>query len=253
MSGISGVGGGIGSGGILTLEEMRRSVSDPTTMGEPSEELGSLHVVLGPMFSGKTTELIRLHARCVASGISRCAVNHTLDTRYGVDGITSHGFAGMGKGGETETETTTVPCIRATQLAEVWHNPAHPQYMEMRRARVLLINEAQFFADLRDTVQDMVEQGRKRVVVFGLDGDFQRQRFGPILALIPLCDGVFKLRGTCHLCPRPALFSARISSETAQTVIGSDNYQPMCRGCFVMHHQKKNEWVGGSNFVEDAP
>jgi thymidine kinase len=79
----------------------------------------------------------------------------------------------------------------------------------------------------------MLKAGKK-IYVSGLDGDFQRKKFGQILDLIPLCDKVTKLTSLCSLCKNgePAIFSMRLTSETQQTLIGSDNYAPVCRACY---------------------
>ena len=77
---------------------------------------------------------------------------------------------------------------------------------------------------------------KKKVYIAGLDGDFQRKKFGQMLDLIPLCDTVTKLTSLCNICKNGNLgiFSKRITNETEQTVIGSDNYIPVCRSCYDM-------------------
>ena len=75
----------------------------------------------------------------------------------------------------------------------------------------------------------------KKIYICGLDGDFQRNKFGQILDLIPLCDKVTKLTSLCSICKNgaPGIFSMRLSTEKQQTLVGSDNYVPVCRKCFV--------------------
>ena len=94
-------------------------------------------------------------------------------------------------------------------------------------------NEGQFFPDLEEFVEKMLEQ-KKKIYICGLDGDFERKKFGQILNLIPLCDKVTKLTSLCSLCKNgtPGIFSKRITSEKEQTVVGSDNYIPVCRSCY---------------------
>ena len=101
-------------------------------------------------------------------------------------------------------------------------------------ADVILINEGQFFEDLVETVIEMVDVHKKQVHICGLDGDFRRQRFGTLLDLIPYSDKVEKLTAFCGICKdgTPAVFSHRVSNESAQVVIGSDNYMPLCRSCY---------------------
>ena len=81
----------------------------------------------------------------------------------------------------------------------------------------------------------MVENHNKIVYICGLDGDFKREKFGEILDLIPYCDKVTKLNSFCSKCRngKKGLFSCRVSKETEQVVIGSDNYKPLCRKCYL--------------------
>ena len=81
----------------------------------------------------------------------------------------------------------------------------------------------------------MVENHNKIVYICGLDGDFKRNRFGKILELIPYCDKIVKLQSLCSICKNgnPAIFSYRITEESSQIVIGSDNYIPLCRACYI--------------------
>jgi thymidine kinase len=100
-------------------------------------------------------------------------------------------------------------------------------------ADVILINEGQFFSDLYETVQDMLNY-EKKVYVCGLDGDFERKKFGSILDLIPFCDKITKLTSLCSICRdgTAAIFSMRLTDEKEQTVVGSTNYIPVCRKCY---------------------
>ena len=86
---------------------------------------------------------------------------------------------------------------------------------------------------IEEFVKTLLSKG-KQIYVCGLDGDFERKKFGQILDLIPLCDKVNKLTSLCSICKNGTLgiFSKRISSEKEQTVVGSDNYIPVCRKCY---------------------
>ena len=81
---------------------------------------------------------------------------------------------------------------------------------------------------------DNLLKNGKKIYVCGLDGDFERKKFGQILDLIPLCDKVSKLTSLCSICKNgtPGIFSKRITTEKKQTVVGSDNYIPVCRNCY---------------------
>jgi thymidine kinase len=103
----------------------------------------------------------------------------------------------------------------------------------LRKSDVILINEGQFFPDLYEVVVDMLKYNKK-IYISGLDGDFERKKFGSILDLIPLCDNVKKLKSLCSLCKNgtPGIFSMRLTQEKEQTVVGSSNYIPVCRNCY---------------------
>jgi len=119
-----------------------------------------------------------------------------------------------------------IPCIKTDNLTKILTN--------IQDAQVIIINEGQFFADLYEVVVSLLSLGKK-IYVGGLDGDFERKKFGQILDLIPLSDKVTKLTSLCSMCKdgTPGIFSKRITRETEQTVVGSDNYIPVCRKCFL--------------------
>ena len=104
---------------------------------------------------------------------------------------------------------------------------------------IVLINEAQFFPDLKGVLR-LVEEFNCYVIVVGLDGDSNRNKFGDILDLIPYCDKVEKLRSFCSKCNsfNNAVFTHRLSSETSQVLIGVNNYIPLCRNCYLIEKNK---------------
>jgi thymidine kinase len=173
-----------------------------------------LELILGPMKSGKTSRLIQLYNQYTFCNIPCVVINHRLDRRYHDTLLSSH-------------DEIKIPCVQTERLADVW------QKEKEFAAEVFLINEGQFFDDLYEVVLDMLDKGKK-VYVGGLDGDFRRNKFGQILDLIPYCDSVTKLKSLCGICRdgTTALFSLRLSEEKEQTVIGVDNYIPVCRKCY---------------------
>jgi thymidine kinase len=177
---------------------------------------GSLHLILGCMFSGKTTALIDIYEKNTSEGKDVFVVNFSGDTRYHNSMLSNH-------------DKKMIPCSFASTLSELWFSHI---ILRIHDADVILINEGQFFHDLYKVVMSMVEEYGKEVYICGLDGDFNRRKFGQMLDLIPFCDSVTKLKANCHICDRDALFSHRITSETGQIVIGSDNYITLCRGCY---------------------
>ena len=145
-----------------------------------SQNSGYLHLILGPMFSGKTTELIRIYNKYTACGIKCLMINHGYDTRYSNEGhVTSH----------SQEQIKSLNLIKLERLDGVFG------YYD-----VFLINEGQFFPDLYEVVKMLVDNQKKHVFVCGLDGDFKREKFGQMLDLIPLCDNVVKLKAVCQNC-----------------------------------------------------
>lgn len=178
-------------------------------------DCGYLEIILGPMFSGKTTQLVADYKKFTYIGKKVCVVNYSEDKRYHDTMLSTH-------------DKIMIPCIFSEKLGEITN---------LEEADVIIINEGQFFEDLFEVVIELVEQKNKSVYIGGLDGDFKRNKFGKILDLIPYCDKVMKLNSLCSQCRdgTPGLFSHRISKETLQVVIGSDNYQPLCRKCYQTH------------------
>jgi len=186
------------------------------------EKPGFLGIILGSMFSGKTSRLIQIYKSHSYIGKKIAVINHSSDTRYTDTMLSTH-------------DKTMIPCIFISDLKEAWLNTQSPFFQNLRESDTILVNEAQFFNDLKDIVLEMVEKFSKHVVICGLDGDFKRNRFGEILDLIPYCDSVEKLSALCAKCRdgTPGIFTNRISSEETQVLIGSDNYQPLCRKCYI--------------------
>jgi thymidine kinase len=173
-----------------------------------------LELIIGPMFSGKTTQLLEVYKKCKFCNIQALVINHSFDKRYHETMLSNH-------------DKIMIPCVQTMELASVW-DP-----LKFSDIDVILINEGQFFSDLFDIVLDMMKYNKK-IYIAGLDGDFERKKFGQMLDLIPLCDKVTKLASLCSKCKDGTygIFSMRLTSEKMQTVIGSDNYIPVCRKCY---------------------
>ncbi len=173
---------------------------------------GYLHIIMGPMFSGKTSRLIKIFEENQNRKIF--SINHVLDKRYSSNEIVSH-------------DGKKVRCYSFKKIREIYEN-----FDEFEKSDIILINEAQFFEDLFELVIIMVEKYGKRVYLCGLDGDYEQKEIGEMLKLIPRCDSVEKLRGKCHYCSNESIFSKRITEQREQVVVGNDNYVPCCRKCY---------------------
>lgn len=190
-----------------------------------------LELFIGPMFSGKTSKLVDIYKQCLFCNIPVAVINHSIDKRYDDTLLSTH-------------DKIMIPCIQTNKLSDIWiyEENRETQSEPMKRltdsvklinAEVILINEGQFFEDLLPTVKHMLLHNKK-IYVGGLDGDFECKKFGQILDIIPLCDKVTKMTSLCSQCKNgtPGIFSKRITSEKEQTVVGSDNYIPVCRHCY---------------------
>ena len=182
-----------------------------------SKKNGYLELILGPMFSGKTSTLKKVYDQCMYCNIPVMVINYSADKRYSSgDVMSTH-------------DKIMIPCIMANTIAEILDNHGE----KVNNTEVILINEGQFFSDI-ERVIPLVEELNKRVYICGLDGDFQKNKIGSLFELIPYCDNICKLKSLCSECRdgTPGLFSYRITNEVDQVVIGVDNYKPLCRVCY---------------------
>ena len=189
----------------LSYPEFRASVSCPS---------GYLEIILGPMFSGKTTQTIQIYNKYKYIGKKVLVINYIDDKRYDDTMLSSH-------------DQIKIPCIFLKTLNEA--------LLQMKEADVIIINEGQFFVDIFEVVLEMVEKWNKIVFICGLDGDYKRNKFGNLLDLIPFSDKITKLNSLCSKCRNGtnAIFTHRVSCESDQIVIGVDNYIPLCRSCYL--------------------
>ena len=170
----------------------------------------ALEIIIGSMFSGKSTELIRRVKRYKSIGMKCCVINHSNDTRIEGEFINTH-------------DGTSLPAIKTSDVLLV----------NTKGYDTIAIDEGQFFLNLKVAVLLMVKAG-KHVIVAGLSGDYKRQKFGEILELIPFADDVTFKRALCKGCCHPqkhASFTKRISDEAAQVLVNA-KYIAVCRQCY---------------------
>jgi len=174
---------------------------------------GWIEVVCGPMFSGKTEELIRrLRLSLIAKQKVRIFKPMT-DNRYSEEHIVSH---------DDQKFVCTPVAVSKDIMGKV---KDHTQ--------VIGIDEAQFFDEkLVDVCQTLANRGM-RVIVAGLDQDYLGVPFGPMPNLMAVAESVLKLKAICMVCGGLASKSQRLTNENAQVVIGAkDRYEARCRACF---------------------
>ena len=183
---------------------------------------GQINLIIGCMFSGKTSELIKECRRRLNIGQKVLGINYSDDKRYtDEDYIVAHNLE-------------RIKCLRVKYLKNI------PQ-SEIEKVDFLFIDEGQFFSDLKEYVIKWCEQYNKSITIISLDGDFQRNLFGSVYELIPYCDKITKLTALCKLCcdGTEALFTYRKSTEDQQVVIGVDNYIPLCRKHYLEQNIKQ--------------
>lgn len=186
---------------------------------------GYLELILGPMFSGKTSTLKKIYDQCMYCNIPIMVINYEADNRYcDASFMSTH-------------DRVMIPCIKGTSILEILEKNKE----KVDESEVILINEGQFFEDIHSVIH-LVENLHKRVYICGLDGDFKKNKIGSLLDLIPHCDNVYKLKSLCSECRdgKSGLFSYRITDEIEQVVIGVENYKPVCRACFERLSNAKN-------------
>lgn len=175
----------------------------------------SLKIILGPMFAGKSSELLGTIRKYNAIGWPIFVITHSSDTRYSEKPeIVSH-------------DKERYPALAVRYLDNVL-----PTLLYID-ARLIIIEEAQFFGGLKEFVLHAVETDKKDVICVGLDGDTKRRPFGELLELIPYCDSVEKRHAFCKRCKNPvaALFThSEKKSKNGQVEIGGEEmYEPLCR------------------------
>ena len=182
------------------------------TMTISPKNSGWIEVICGPMFSGKTEELIRRLVRAQFAKQEVAIFKPKTDNRYSDDYIVSH---------------------NKRKIKSIILDSASDIYNFKDKADVFGIDEAQFFGDdLIDICNDLAKSG-KRIVIAGLDKDYAAKSFGPIKQLLIDAEYVTKVNAICMVCGDPASFTQRISKEKDLVVVGeTDKYEARCRNCF---------------------
>ena len=189
-------------------------------MDVSNNKSGRIDIIIGSMFSGKSTELIRRINRYKVLGKKILVINHKLDQRYSENSISTH-------------SNMMLECLSIHKLNDITSNEEYLK--EYNACEVLVIEEAQFFEDLYDVVVKAADIDNKIVIVAGLDGDSNREEFGDILKLIPKCDSVKKLHALCVKCKdgTSASFTKRLVKNNSQIYIGVSEFIAVCRYHFL--------------------
>ena len=179
---------------------------------ESAKKAGSIEVICGSMFSGKTEELIRRLKRAKFAKQNVQIFKPCIDVRYSEDEVVSHDSHSI----------DSTPISSPAKMLEIAQD-----------VQVVGIDEAQFFDEsIVDVVQTLANRG-VRVIIAGLDTDFLGKPFGPMPALMAVAEDIQKVHAICVRCGSPANHSHRLSQSSELVVLGeTDIYEPLCRHCY---------------------
>ncbi len=187
-------------------------------MHQPKQD-GSLELICGSMFSGKTEELLRRVRRAEIARRKVQIFKPAIDNRYGLERVASHN-------GVVREDAIVVACAQAIL------DRVEPD------TEVVAIDEVQFFDDAVAHVADLLAGRGLRVIAAGLDQDFRGEPFGPISTLMALAEYVDKLQAICVVCGAPASRTQRLIDgrparydDPVILVGGSESYEARCRNC----------------------
>lgn len=175
---------------------------------------GKINIIMGCMFSGKSTEIIRIVNKYKILQKKILLINHSIDNRYSDNKISTH-------------NKIMIDCLSTDNLINI------PEQKCYKESDIVIVEEAQFFKDLFKFIVDGAEKDKKTMIVVGLNGDSDRKPFGDVLRLIPYCDTVTKLDAFCVKCGDGTLahFSKKVDTciDTQVHVGSEESYIAVCR------------------------
>lgn len=183
-----------------------------------SRDLGWIEVIVGSMFSGKTEELIRRLRRAQIAQQKVAIFKPVIDNRFSEDHIVSH-------------NEQRIPSTAIEDVSEIIE--------KAKDARVVAIDECQFFDPAIIEICQKLANQQKRVIVAGLDQDYRGVPFDPMPQIMAIAEYVTKTLAICVKCGNPANKTQRVTKQTDRVVVGAlDAYEARCRNCY--EHPKEN-------------
>ncbi len=183
---------------------------------------GWIEVICGSMFSGKTEELIRRLRRAQFAQQRIAIFKPTIDTRYHSTKVVSH----------DDTSIPSTPVHTATEILDL---------VDLSHIEVVGIDEGQFFDDALPEVVNQLANNGKRVIIAGLDMDFQGKPFGPMPHLMAIAEYVTKVHAICVKTGKLANFSHRITDDAELIKLGEKtHYEPLSRDAFIEALKKES-------------
>jgi len=177
-----------------------------------SKDIGGINIIFGPMFSGKSSELLKIIKKYDILGKKQFVINNKIDIRYGENKIISH-------------DKKEYECHGCSELVPLFTNPT------FINSDIIIIDEAHFFDDLEEFVKKSCDIYHKIIYIAGLNGDYKREQIGQINNLCTQVDTITKLNALCIKCKdgTPGIFSKRIVNDDNKILVGSEEYMAVCR------------------------
>ena len=181
-------------------------------MKNKNHMFGNIEIICGPMFSGKTEELIRRLKRSIIAKNKVRVFKPEIDNRYSDNLVVSH-------------NNNSIESIAIRNVKDIINLS--------KNVNIIGIDEIQFFDDkIVDICKTLANNG-KRVILSGLDKDFKGRPFGAIPSMLCEAEHITKLNAICNICGNYAYFTKRIAKDKKQILLGElDKYEANCRNCF---------------------
>jgi thymidine kinase len=176
--------------------------------------IGNIELIIGPMYAGKSTELLKEIHKYKFLNKKLLIINHTINKRYGTDKIITH------------DQISCKDSISLEKIVDIYDLP------NFEEADIIIIEEVQFFNDAYEEIQKLADIYHKKIICAGLSGDFRKKSFGDVCKLIPIADKITHLRAMCSICRdgTPASFTKRCTSSQETELVGAnDIYKAVCR------------------------
>ena len=196
------------------------------TYFRPSNYQPYIHLILGPMFAEKSTNLLRASRRLTIAKLKCLLIKYQGDQRYTT---TNH----IATHDRVHSEQEAYSCTRLNDLYTNYPN------LDINQYDVICIDEVQFYPDSLDFCLGWRSRG-KFIIACGLYADFQRVPFRNVPELMAHADQIEFLKAICHDCSQDsATTSYRLTKEVEQVSIGgADKYHPLCQICYEKRHSK---------------
>jgi thymidine kinase len=182
--------------------------------------MGSLDVVFGGMWAGKSSELIRIATQLDHLEIPYVIINHSIDNRYGYRIVSTN-------------NKKIMQCISLENICDIWdltNENYADNIIKYKESRVILVDESQFFTDLKKFVVQAKDVDGKNIKIFGLHADCNKDMFQPIIDILGHARNITKLNALCSLCKDGTIapHTLRLNNNTEQIEVGVDNYIAVC-------------------------